>query len=161
MTRMVSIILTAVLFSLTSNIANADSFGVTLRYWDVEESAPGTTRITPVLAYFAEDSRTDIPGLSLRWSPDFWENHDFLLSYYEKDRNREISSLRVSPDVFPGETGVDESSSQRSDLELLVRTRANENVFFYYGLRYIERDFSRDGTGFLFTFPSTSEQVTS
>lgn len=40
MAKVISSFLIVVLFSLMSNFANADSFGITLRYWLTEESIP-------------------------------------------------------------------------------------------------------------------------
>ena len=150
MARIISIFLTTVLLSLTSSIANADSFGVTLRYWLADEHST-VSRISPQFAYLVEDYEVDVPAVTLRWSPDFWENHDLLLSYYNLDRERELSYLVTLPEP---QTGIDTISNERSDFELLVRTRKNENVFFYYGLRQFKFESRLDGTGFLFNqFP--------
>lgn len=148
-----------VFLSLMSNVANAGSFGITLRYWLTEEHAT-TARILPFAAYKIEDYDVEVPGFTLRWSPGFWNNNDILLSYYDSDRARLLDVVRYPPDGSPPEFGADIIGNERSDLELLVRTHANENVFFYYGLRYIEFYQRFDGSGFLFnTVPGQSEST--
>jgi len=142
---MICTFLTVVLFSLMSSNTHADSFGVTLRYWLADEHST-VSNISPQFAYLVEDYEIDVPAVTFRWSPDFWENHDLLLSYYDLDRERELSYLVTLPEP---QTGVDTTSNERSDFELLVRNRANENVFFYYGLRQFKFESRLDGTGFL------------
>jgi len=134
--------MTVVLFSLMSSNTHADSFGVTLRYWFTEESIPGATQVNEIFATVLEDERTEVPAVTLRWSPDFWEDHDILLSYFKLDPERTATTL-VAVSV-PGTFIEADAATDRSDLELLIRSRVNENFFFYYGLRLIEAEVGID-----------------
>lgn len=150
MTRTIFITLTAALLSLTSSAAYADDFGVTLRYWLTEESSAGASTITPVYAQKFEDTRVDVPAVTLRWSPDFWDNHDILLSYFELKPETTAKYLYSN---VPSPFLEFDILTERRDVELLVRSRAGENFFFYYGLRQYKADvtFALPGTSNIFT----------
>lgn len=138
MARLIPTFLTVVLLSLTSTIAHADSFGVTLRYWLTEQRFPGTTNVTFIIGVAAEDIRSEVPAVTLRWSPDFWEDHDFLLSYFALDPSGRVNVLVA--DGFPGDFFSSDFDTSRSDLEFLIRSRASNNFFLYYGLRSIDAE---------------------
>jgi hypothetical protein len=135
MTRAIFVFLALVLSGLMSGVANADSFGVTLRYWLTNESSANSAQVTQFFAVKTNDARLEVPAITLRWSPDGWANHDILLSYFKLDSTRDGDFLVATS--FPATFVTNELETKRSDIELLVRSRAGENFFYYYGLRYI------------------------
>lgn len=130
--------LTVVLLAMTSSITHADSFGVTLRYWLADQSYPDTNLINQFVAVLSEDTTTEVPAVTLRWSPDFWGDHDILLSYFTLDPALTINVLIATG--FPATLFKTETKTERTDLELLVRSRFSENLFLYYGLRSIDAE---------------------
>jgi len=133
MVRKLSSLLAVVLLGLTSSIANADSFGLTLRYWLTEDRVPGTNEVTETTAFKASDTRLEVPAITMRWSPDGWADHDILLSYFTLDSTRDIDFLFTGGGFVTGKNQL-----ERWDIELLVRSRVREGFFYYYGLRYVE-----------------------
>ena len=128
-----------IILSLCMIEAYASQFGVTVRAWSATEDNPEAMLEDPAtaaLSLVSEGSDVPVYGFTIRWTPDWLNDHDILTSFMTLEDSAPTNFIFAS-NYYTGSADI-----ERDDLEILVRSRTNEHYMYYYGLRYIEADYA-------------------